>query len=211
MKQLYQNKYLWLISAIPVFILYCWLNWGLLPNLAIVHLKDFGNPIPRAGYLLVHKNGSRIDGHRVIATFERGWAGVDAAWPYTLAGIMIGLLPGMIISELSRRIYEQATSKAQAEAEKAMDEARQKDNDAYRSMEQAKKLKKEASEQLDDVARQRKENQKMRMELEGMKLMHQGELKNAETTANELKKARNKIRRLEDKIERLEARLIDWP
>ncbi|NVN90158.1 MAG: hypothetical protein HXX11_06095 [Desulfuromonadales bacterium] len=212
MKKIYQYKSLWIISAIPVFILYCWLNWGLLPNLAIVHLEDSGEPIPKSGYLLVHKNGSRLDGHRVIETFERGWSGVAASWPYHLSGIMIGLLPGMIISELSRRIYEKATSEAQAEAEKVKNEARVTESAADHRLRSAKKMEDHASEQLDAAARQHKENQKMRMEFEGMKCLHEGKLKNAESTANELKKARNKIRRLEDKISRMEEENpIDWP
>jgi len=209
MKKIYQYKSLWIISAIPVIILYCWLNWGLLPNLAIVHLEDSGTPIPKAGYLLVHKNGSRLDGYRVIETFERGWAGVDAAWPYTLAGIMIGLLPGMVVSELTRRIYEKATSEAQAEAEKIKKEAWERESVADHRLRNAKKMEEQASEQLDAAARQYKENHKMRMELEGMKFMHQGELKHAESTANELKKARNKIRRLEEKLERLKENSFD--
>jgi hypothetical protein len=209
MKKIYQYKFLWIISAIPVFILYCWLNWGLLPNLAIVHLEDSGEPIPKSGYLLVHKNGSRLDGHRVIETFERGWSGVVAAWPYLFGGIMIGLLPGMIISELSRRIYEKATSKAQAEAEKIKKEAWERESVADHRLRNAKKMEEQASEQLDVAARQYKENHKMRMELEGMKILHKGELKNAEATANELKKARNKIRRLEEKLERLKENSFD--
>jgi hypothetical protein len=212
MRNLSQNKYLWIISAIPVFILYCWLNWGLLPNLAIIHLDGSGDPLPKAGYLLVYKEGSNLAVKRVIDSLEKGWSGVAAAWPYTLGGIMIGLLPGMVISELSRRIYEKATIEAQTKAEKRMQEAWNKESDADHRLVNAKKMKADASELLDAAARLRKENQENRLEFEGMKMMFEGKLKNAESTANELKKARNKIRRLEDKISRMEEEnSIGWP
>jgi hypothetical protein len=211
MKNIAQNKYLWIISAIPVFILYCWLNWGLLPNLAIIHLDGSGDPLPKAGYLLVYKEGSHLAVKRVIDSLEKGWSGVAAAWPYTLGGIMIGFLPGMVSSEASRRIYENATREAQAKAEEIKKEAWEKMSDASHLMANANKMKADASELFDAAANRRKENQAERQEIAGMKLMFEGKLKYAESTANELKKARNKIRRLEDKIERLEGNSIDWP
>jgi hypothetical protein len=212
MKNVSQNKFLWIISAIPVFILYCWLNWGLLPNLAIVHFEHSDEPLPKTGYLLVNKKGSQYVEHLVIDSFERGWSGVAAAWPFTLGGIMIGFFPGMVFSEASRRIYEKATSEAQAKAEEIMKEAREKMSDANHLMANAKKMKADASELFDAAANRRKENQAERQEIAGMKLMFEGKLKNAESTANELKKARNKIRRLEDKFSRMEEEnSIDWP
>jgi uncharacterized membrane protein len=204
MKNVSQNKYLWIISAIPVFILFCWLNWGLLPNLAMVHFENSDESVPKAGYLLVYKKGSQYVEHMVIDSFERGWSGVAAAWPYTLGGIMIGLLPGMAFSEVSRRIYEKATSEAQAKAEEIMKDARAKMSEADHRLANARKMKDDASELLDAATNQRKENQENRLEFAGMKMMFEGKLKNAESTANELKNARNKIRRLEDKISRME-------
>ena len=65
-----------------LLVVLCWLNWWVLPDLAIVRLEAKETRIPQAGLILLGKKNAEITGHRVVNDISVGWHGVPNAWPY---------------------------------------------------------------------------------------------------------------------------------
>lgn len=121
-----------IIITIVLFVLFCWLNWWVLPDLAIVRFKEKGAPIPQTGYLLLGEENNKIIGHRVVKDIKFDWPGVPAAWPYVVVGTLLGLGVGYVAGELARRKFaiDVASQEAIDRANKIMTEAVTRDGQA---------------------------------------------------------------------------------
>lgn len=94
-----------ILIAIVMFILFCWLNWWVMPYLAIVRLDEKDAQISKTCCLLIRQKDNDILGLRIIKGLEYGWSGVPAAWPYMLAGVIPALGIGYCVGEFARRRF----------------------------------------------------------------------------------------------------------
>ncbi len=129
-----------ILIAIVMFILFCWLNWWVMPNLAIVRLDEKGVQMPKTCYILMGQKDNKFLGYRIIKGMEYGWDGVPAAWPYMVAGIIPALGIGFCIGELARRKFAIAEV-----SQKALLEANQIKLDAWKTDFEAQDIIREAN------------------------------------------------------------------
>ncbi len=206
-------KYVRIIVVILVLIMFAWLNWWVLPNLAIVHFAKINEPLQENGYLLAYHNHFKLAGFRLIDFLERGWSGVFAAWPYVMVGILLGFESGFFAGEQARRLMaiDEASKAALDEAAKQVNEAQLMSHIAQRELTKVIKRENGVASSMDYVQKLQAEDRGKRKEFEELKANWEEKQRHAESTVIELKKARNKIRRLEEKISRMEENMIDEP
>lgn len=131
-----------ILIAIVMFILFCWLNWWVMPNLAIVRLDEKGVQMPKTCYILMGQKDNKFLGYRIIKGMEYGWDGVPAAWPYMVAGIIPALGIGFCIGELARRKFaiDEASQNALSEANQIKLDALKLDFEARDIISEANRL-----------------------------------------------------------------------
>lgn len=131
-----------ILIAIVMFILFCWLNWWVMPNLAIVRLDEKGVQMPKTCYILLGQKDNKFLGYRIIKGMEYGWDGVPAAWPYMVAGIIPALGIGYCIGEISRRKFaiDEASQNALSEANQIKLDALKLDFEARDIISEANRL-----------------------------------------------------------------------
>ena len=131
-----------IVVAVVMVILFCWLNWGVMPYLAIVHFEEKGARMPETCYLLMGQKDNKIIGLRIIKGIEFDWDGVPAAWPYLLAGMIPALGVGYGLGERARRKFaiDEATQDAVSRAEQIKSDAEKTDSEAQDKIDEAKRL-----------------------------------------------------------------------
>lgn len=131
-----------ILIAIVMLILFCWLNWWVMPNLAIVRLDEKGVQMPKTCYILMGQKDNKFLGYRIIKGMEYGWDGVPAAWPYMVAGIIPALGIGYCIGEISRRKFaiDEASQNALSEANQIKLDALKLDFEARDIISEANRL-----------------------------------------------------------------------
>lgn len=131
-----------ILIAIVMFILFCWLNWWVMPNLAIVRLDEKGVQMPKTCYILLGQKDNKFLGYRIIKGMEYGWDGVPAAWPYMVAGIIPALGIGYCIGELARRKFaiDEASDEVRDSAKQTMLDALKLDFEARDIISEANRL-----------------------------------------------------------------------
>ena len=131
-----------ILIAIVMFILFCWLNWWVMPNLAIVRLDEKGVQMPKTCYILMGQKDNKFLGYRIIKGMEYGWDGVPAAWPYMVAGIIPALGIGYCIGEIARRKFaiDEASDEVRASAKQSMLDALRIDYEARDVISEATRL-----------------------------------------------------------------------
>lgn len=191
--------------AIVLFILFCWLNWWVLPDLAIVWFKEKGTPIPQTGYLLLGEENNKLIGHRVVKDIKIDWNGVPAAWPYVVVGTVLGLGIGYVIGELSRRKFaiDVASQEAIDRANKIMNEAEIRDGQAKGKLLQAASREKETSYMQGVLRKEIEECRSARAVADEHLRIAEENQRKGEATKRELVKARRTIEKLERQISRL--------
>ncbi|MDD2335324.1 MAG: hypothetical protein PHD01_01965 [Geobacteraceae bacterium] len=204
-------KFLRIIIVVLVIILFSWLNWWVLPDLAIVHFSKMGEPIPDTGLILISETNSKFDGYRVIDRLDLGWSGVPAAWPYMLAGIILGIVAGFFSGDQSRRILaiDSASKEALEEAERLSEEAQLLSDMARCEMAKISKREQDVVARMEYLKKTQLQDQEKREEFEKQKEQWTGKHRRTETMAKELKNAKDKIRRLEDKIYKMELKEME--
>lgn len=202
-------KFLRIVAVLLALVLFAWLNWRFLPDVAIVRFERIGQPIPDAGYLLVYNERSHFAGYRVIGFLKSGWSGVVAAWPYIIIGIICGVFPWIFMAKLTRIKYEAIARDAENGARSIIESVWAKENLINHKLLEIEEREKTVSKMFATAMLQQKKNEAARKEGEELRKILDEKLRHAESAANELKKAKSKIRRLEGKIgERIES-IID--
>ena len=126
---------LWMVRiavAFVLFLIFCWMNWWVMPYVAIAHLDSQKAKMPKSGHLLVYRQDNDIVDYRVLKSFENSWDSIPAAWPYMLAGLIPALGIGYCIGELARRKFsiDGASKKALSEANLIKSDADKKESEA---------------------------------------------------------------------------------
>jgi hypothetical protein len=131
-----------LLIATALLITFCWLNWWVMPYLAIVRLDEKKVQVPETCYILMGKQDNKVLGFRILKRFEYGWDSVPAAWPYMLAGMIPALGIGYCIGELARRKFaiDEASRNAIKNAEQIKSDAEKKDSEARKTISKAEIL-----------------------------------------------------------------------
>lgn len=131
-----------IVVAVVMVILFCWLNWWVMPYLAIVRLEEKGVQIPETCYFLMGQKDNKILGLRIIKGIEFDWDGVPAAWPYMLAGMIPALGVGYFLGERARRKFAigEASQDAVTRAEQIKSDAEKKDSEAQDKIYEANRL-----------------------------------------------------------------------
>jgi len=178
--------------AILIIVFFCWLHWWVLPDLAIVWLadkEDFESPMNK---VFIYRENSKTLKYRVVEDIQTGWAGVLAAWPYVLTGIMLGLGIGYFVGERTGRksAIDIASKKAINQANRIMSDARELDRQANHRLLQGKRMEHEFVQM----------SQTMVKEIKRMNDHKDGEV---EKTQKELLRARETIKKLITKISNL--------
>jgi predicted RNase H-like nuclease (RuvC/YqgF family) len=193
------------MGAILTFILFCWLNWWVMPDLAILRFMEKGTLMPETCYVLLEEEHNRLIGHRVIESLKSDWSGVPAAWPYVVVGVIIGLGIGYVIGELARRKFaiEEASREAIEKADHILTEAVKRDGQAEGKLLQAASREKDAL-YLQNVLQEELEACRTATEAaEEKKRIYEEKLGDAVKTERELDKAKKAIEKLERQIARL--------
>jgi uncharacterized membrane-anchored protein YhcB (DUF1043 family) len=115
---------------------FCWLNWRVLPYLAIVRLEPASISWPPPSNLILIKYiNHKIQEYSFIKDIHSSWTGVLAAYPYVIVGIIIGLKIGYIIGEFVRRKFaiDAASEEIVNRSKRIMDEAQnmKRQNEIY--------------------------------------------------------------------------------
>lgn len=194
-----------ILVVMVMFILFCWLNWWVMPYLAIVRLKEKGARVPEACLLLMGQENYRFIGHRVINDIEYDWAGVPAAWPYVLVGVIPALGIGYSIGELARRKFaiEEASRDALAKACQIRTEAKIIEGDAYGKHILAKNMEKDIVHIQKLLQKELEACRTATEAAEEKRRIYEDKLGNTVKTERELDKAKKAIEKLERQIARL--------
>lgn len=188
--------------AVCVLAGWAWLNWGVLPALGMIHL-DQGLPIiPETGATVVLFRDGKLIGCLALDMIDTGWSATMRAWPYVMAGSLLGLLVGYPLGELARRelAIEEASMQAIAEGNALLDKAFRLESAADIWMSKASKLFDEAVRIKRD-AEQEKRNFLAKSQWAQERIEESEEMaQKAKSMEKELVKAKAKIRRLENKI-----------
>ncbi|MCX5827494.1 MAG: hypothetical protein NTV58_05765 [Deltaproteobacteria bacterium] len=193
------------ITAIFILILLCWLNWWVLPYLAIVRLQEKEISVPPTCLLLLElENRVRI-GYRVIEDIQNGWSAVLAAWPYLVCGIILGFGPGYVIGELVRRKYaiDVASRKAVNSANNVMDEARNMQSENESNLLQIKRFEQDIFQVGKKLTKEREECHAVVLNAYEQIRIYEEKISEAEKSGRELLKAKETIKKLVGKISRL--------
>lgn len=192
--------------AIVLFILLCWLNWWVLPDLAIVRFKEKGSPIPQTGFLLLGEENNKTIGHRVVKDIKFDWPAVPAAWPYVVVGIVLGFGIGYVVGELARRKFaiDVASKEAIDRAGHIMTEAIIVEGRAEGKLLQAESREKDTSYMQNTLRKEIDECRTARAAADEQKRICKGKHRKGENTERELDKAKRTIQKLERQISRLE-------
>lgn len=193
------------IIAIFILILLGWLNWWVLPYLAIVRLHEKEIPVPPTCLLLLElENRVRI-GYRVIADIQNGWSAVLAAWPYLVCGIILGFGPGYVIGELVRRKFaiDMASKKAVNSANNIMVEARNMRSKNESNLLQIQRFEQDIFQAGQKLAKEREECHAVVINAYERIRICEEKISEAEKSGRELLKAKETIKKLVGKISRL--------
>ena len=195
-----------ILVAMVLFILFCWLNWWVLPDLAIVRFKEKGAPIPQTGYLLLGEENNKTIGHRVVRDIKNDWSGVSAAWLYVVFGGVLGFGIGYVVGELSRRKFaiDVASQEAIDRADKIMTKAVIRDGEAEGKLLRAASLEKDTLYMQNTLRKEIDECRTARAAADEQKRIWEEKIRKGENTERELDKARRTIQKLERQISRLE-------
>jgi hypothetical protein len=194
-----------IIVAIVIFVLFCWLNWWVLPELAIVRFKEKGSRIPQTGYLLLGEENNKIIGYRCVKGIKIEWAGVMAAWPYVVLGIIMGFGMGYAVGELARRKFaiDLASQEAIDRAKKIMAEAKKKQLQAEGVMLRSASWEKDTAYMQDTLRKKIEEYRVARAKVDEQICIGHEKQRKGEATERELAKARRAIEKLERQNSRL--------
>lgn len=193
------------IVAVVIFIIFCWLNWWVLPDLAIVRFSPKGTPIPQIGCLFVAWENKDVTGHRVVSDIVADWSGVPAAWPYVVVGVLLGLWIGYVVGELARRKFaiDMASQEAINSAKEIYVEVKMLDKQADGKLSQAANMKKNVAHMQNVLSREIEEYRSARAKAD-QQISHGEEMQQkVEATERELTKARRTIEKLERQTKRL--------
>lgn len=185
-----------IVFLITVIAVFCWLNWWILPELAIVNLGKKGSPLPPTGYVLFGFEHDKFAGHRVVSWLEYGWDGVLAAWPYVCIGLLPGLLVGWPMGELARRQFavDMASSKA-------IEKAQELETSGTLKLAYCMRRETEMNEQEQLLLKQKAVLEAAREDLQQDKNQFENKLLKFESL--ELTKANRTIQKLEQQIKRI--------
>lgn len=194
-----------IMVAMVLFILFCWLNWWVLPDLAIVRFKEKGAPIPQTGYLLLGEENNKTIGYRVVKAIKIDWPGVPAAWPYVVFGAVLGFGIGYVVGELSRRKFaiDVASQEAIDRADKIMTKAVMRDGEAEGKLLRAASLEKDTLYMQNTLRKEIDEYRAARAAADEQKRICEEKLRKGENTEQELDKAKKAIVKLQRQIRRL--------
>ena len=190
--------------AFVLFFIFCWMNWWVMPYVAIVRFDEKEAQIPKTCYLLMGQEDNKILGLRIIQGIEYGWDGVPAAWPYMLAGMIPALGIGYCIGELARRKFA-----IDAASKEAVSLAKKHESDADLAFTSSLKLLQKLDHDVLQFESEKKgfESQRLELQLE-QKHFEEGVRK---IESGELIRAKSSIERLEKKIKRLQEKLQKKP
>jgi hypothetical protein len=133
---------------------------------------------------------------------ETGWAIVKTVWPFTLAGLLLGIAVGYPVGELVRRklAVEQLSKDAVRKSKEFREDAHEIGLLAQNSLERALSLFEENWEMRSRLNLEKNEIHSMKMEAETEMEAAEGFRKKNAILHAELIKARAKIQRLEKKL-----------
>ena len=128
--------------AFVLFLIFCWMNWWVMPYVAIAHLDSEEAKMSKSGHLLVYRQDNDIVNYRVLRSFENSWDSIPAAWPYMLAGMIPALAIGYCIGELVRWRFaiDEASRDAIKEARQIKSDAEEIDFEAREIISEVNKL-----------------------------------------------------------------------
>lgn len=184
-----------IVFIVIVLAVFCWLNWWILPELAIVNLGKRGSPLPPTGYVLFGLEQHKYAGYRVVSWLEFGWAGVLAAWPYVSVGLLSGLLVGWPMGELARRQF--AVDRASCEA---IEKAQELETSGTLKLEYCMRRELELNGKQQSLLKQKVSLEAAREELQQDKNQFENKLLKFESL--ELAKANRTIQKLEQQVKR---------
>lgn len=194
-----------ILVAMVLFILFCWLNWWVLPDLAIVRFEEKGAPIPQTGYLLLGEENNKTLGHRVVRDIKIDWPGVPAAWPYVVFGTVLGFGIGYVVGELSRRKFaiDVASQEAIEIANKTMTQAVIRDGESEGKLLRAASLEKDTLYMQNTLRKEIDQYRTARATADEQIRICEEKLRKGENTEQELDKAKKAIVKLQRQIKRL--------
>lgn len=203
-------KYVRIIGLLVAVSCFLWLHFWVLPDLAIVHFASKGQSLPETGYVLLAQERLHFAGYRGIYALYRGWSGVMAAWPYTVAGHVCGMVLGFILGDQIRRrlAIDGASETALQEAANTLQAAQKFTNEAWSKMANITEREQKIKSRTEHLQRMQLQDQKNREDFEEMRDKWEQKVHRAKSTDIELKKAKSKIRRLEETIERMEGNCL---
>jgi hypothetical protein len=176
-----------------MFILFCWLNWWVMPYLAIVRLDEKEAQIPKTCYLLMGQKDNNILGLRIIKGLEYGWDGVPAAWPYMLAGMIPALGIGYCVGELARRKFA-----IDAASKEAISIGKECQASAVIEYSKCENLREKLAKEVRQFDAEKAVFEEMRSELQLEKIFFEKWIKTFES--GELSKAKSTIKKLGKKL-----------
>ncbi|MBI2355281.1 MAG: hypothetical protein HYV06_09670 [Deltaproteobacteria bacterium] len=178
--------------AAVLFILFCWLNWWVLPELAIVRFNEKGTPIPKTGYLLLGEENNKTIGHRVVKDIKFDWPSVPAAWPYVVVGTVLGFGIGYVVGELARRKFaiDVASKQAIDRANKIMTKAVIRDGEAEGKLLRAASLEKDTLYMQNTLRKEIDECRAARATADEQIRICEEKLRKGENTEQELDKSK---------------------
>jgi len=138
----------------------------------------------------------------VVNMQETGWSIIRAGWPFTLAGLLLGIAAGYTFGEMARR--KLAVEQLSRDAERTTKEFREDVHEvgllAQNTLERALSLCEENWEMKKRLEREGKEIHSMKMEAETEMEAVEGFRKKNTILHAELVKARAKIQRLKKQL-----------
>lgn len=191
-----------LVIASVVCMGFSWLYWQTGPMFGVFRLDLNGPPFPKTGAILVFMEDQTCTAAYSLIMLETGWSIIRAGWPFTLAGLLLGIAVGCPVGELVRRTLavEQLSKNAVRMIKEKHEDSHEIGLLAQNSLERALSLFEENWEMKKRLEREGQEILAMKMEAETEMEAVEGFRKKNAIMHAELVKAGVKIQRLEKKL-----------